>query len=177
MLEIGQPTFESNLTIQSMPGKPRVVSVAVPTTTGTTRIVVAPVPDAAYAIRVNYYVAWTDLVLGAVPSFHFHSGSSEVHVLLNAHGLALGESAVFPLATTGAGVTIQGTYDVVQVSGANEFSITARMGTSPVPGVTPSKDTRASSVAEITTDRVLPVVVLGATVALWPVYLVSDWPV
>lgn len=61
---------------------------------------------------------------GSVPSFHFHSGSSEVHVLLNDHGMVVDNETVFPISTSGSGVTILGTYDVVQVSGANEFSIT-----------------------------------------------------
>lgn len=60
---------------------------------------------------------------GAVPSFATASGSALVTVTLAAHGLAVGGSITFPVATTVGGVTISGTYTVVSVGGANTFDI------------------------------------------------------
>lgn len=61
---------------------------------------------------------------GAVPVFTTTSGSALVSVLLTAHGLSQGSTAVFPASTTGNGVTIQGAYTVVTVTDANNFVIT-----------------------------------------------------
>ena len=61
---------------------------------------------------------------GAVPVFTTTSGSAPVSVLLNSHGLAVGNTAVFPASTTGNGVTIQGGYTVSTVVDANNFKIT-----------------------------------------------------
>lgn len=62
---------------------------------------------------------------GAVPSFTTTNGSSTVSVTLASHGLSVGSTIVFPISTSVGGVTIQGTYTVVGVSGANVFSISA----------------------------------------------------
>jgi hypothetical protein len=61
---------------------------------------------------------------GAVPVFTTTNGSALVSVLLNGHGLSVGQTAVFPIATTGNGVTILGSYTVVTVTDANDFVIT-----------------------------------------------------
>src|SRR5438445_2817572 len=61
---------------------------------------------------------------GAVPSFTTTSGSAAVSVALTAHGLSVGQTAVFRASTTGNGVTIQGAYTVATVADANDFTIT-----------------------------------------------------
>lgn len=61
---------------------------------------------------------------GAVPVFTTSSGSAAVAVLITKHGLAVGNTAVFPASTTGNGVTIQGAYTVATVTDANNFTIT-----------------------------------------------------
>lgn len=61
---------------------------------------------------------------GAVPEFTTGSGSALVSVLLAAHGQSVGSPAVFPIATTGNGVTIKGSYTVAAVADANNFTIT-----------------------------------------------------
>jgi hypothetical protein len=60
---------------------------------------------------------------GAVPVFTTASGTSSVNVLLVAHGLAVGETVVFPIATTGNGVTIEGSYTAATIVDADNFSI------------------------------------------------------
>jgi hypothetical protein len=62
---------------------------------------------------------------GAVPVFTTASGSASVSVALAAHGLSVGNTAVFRASTTGNGVTIQGSYTVATVADANNFTITA----------------------------------------------------
>jgi hypothetical protein len=61
---------------------------------------------------------------GAVPAFTTTNASSSVSVLLTAHGLSVGSTIVFPIATTARGVTIQGLYSVASVTDANNFVIT-----------------------------------------------------
>jgi len=60
---------------------------------------------------------------GAVPQFTTTSGSSTVSVTLNDHGLAVGDTVVFPISTTVGGVTVSGSTTVVSVASANAFSI------------------------------------------------------
>ncbi len=64
---------------------------------------------------------------GAVPTFTTTSTSSVVQVNLNNHGLTAGIGVAhqvnFPIATTGNGVTILGTYTVASVVSANAFTI------------------------------------------------------
>lgn len=60
---------------------------------------------------------------GAVPVFNTTSSSSTVAVTLNSHGLAAGDSIVFPLSTTVGGVTIDGTYSATAISSSNAFNI------------------------------------------------------
>jgi hypothetical protein len=62
---------------------------------------------------------------GAVPAFTTTNMSESVSVALANHGLSVGNTVVFPIATTGNGVTIQGAYDVVTVTDANDFVIYA----------------------------------------------------
>jgi hypothetical protein len=62
---------------------------------------------------------------GTVPVFTTTSGSSAVSVLLATHGLLVGSSIVFPLSTTVGGLTIQGTYQAISITDANNFVIAA----------------------------------------------------
>jgi hypothetical protein len=63
---------------------------------------------------------------GAVPVFTTASGSAQVKVTLDAHGLVAGNDVVFPIATTGNGLTIQpGSYTVVSIVDSNNFNIIA----------------------------------------------------
>lgn len=62
---------------------------------------------------------------GAVPTFTTTSGSATTSVDFAAHGLSAGAQVNFPIATTGGGVTIQGTYTAVTITDADHFTITA----------------------------------------------------
>lgn len=66
-----------------------------------------------------------NIVFASVPLFTTTNGSFQVSVEFLNHGLTANEDevVVFPLSTTGGGVTIQGTYDVVSVADVNDFSI------------------------------------------------------
>jgi hypothetical protein len=65
---------------------------------------------------------------GAVPTFTTTNGSAIVQVNLAKHGLTVGVGTAhqinFPIATTGNGVTISGTYTVASVVTADAFNIT-----------------------------------------------------
>jgi len=65
-----------------------------------------------------------NIVFSSVPVFTATSGSANVSVYLNNHGLAAGATVIFPVSTTGNGVTIVGAYTVISVTDANNFSIT-----------------------------------------------------
>jgi hypothetical protein len=60
---------------------------------------------------------------GTVPAFTTTSGSSLVSVALTAHGVVQGATVVFPISTSGNGVTINGSYTVASVTDANDFKI------------------------------------------------------
>jgi hypothetical protein len=60
---------------------------------------------------------------GAVPVFTTLVNSAVVTVTLNNHGLAVGDSIVFPIPTTGNGVTISGLYAAATVPSANTITI------------------------------------------------------
>lgn len=60
---------------------------------------------------------------GAVPVFDTTSGSSAVVVTLADHGLAVGNTVVFPIATAVGGVTVSGTYTVTEVGSVNTFAV------------------------------------------------------
>lgn len=61
---------------------------------------------------------------GAVPVFTTVSGSATASVLLDNHGLdASDNTIVFPIPTTGNGVTINGLYSAVTITDANNFVI------------------------------------------------------
>jgi hypothetical protein len=59
-----------------------------------------------------------------VPLFTTVSGSATVTVTLAVHGMSVGFTAVFPIATTGNGVTILGAYTITGIVDANNFTIT-----------------------------------------------------
>jgi hypothetical protein len=77
----------------------------------------------SYEITASKNATSTVSNAGAVPAFTTTSGSSTVSVALTAHGLVVGSIVVFPIATTGNGVTISGAYTVTAVADANNFSI------------------------------------------------------
>lgn len=60
---------------------------------------------------------------GDVPVFDSTSGSATIQVTFPDHGLAVGESIVFPIPTTVGGIVVLGTYAATAVGGANVFSI------------------------------------------------------
>lgn len=60
---------------------------------------------------------------GTVPSFATTNGSATVSVTLAAHGLAVGDTVVFPISTTVGGISILGTYTVIGISSADIFTI------------------------------------------------------
>lgn len=61
MLSVSEDRIDADATVQSATGKPRRVGLCIPTTAGTPRIRVTPVPDAVYAIEIKYLKGWTDL--------------------------------------------------------------------------------------------------------------------
>jgi hypothetical protein len=61
---------------------------------------------------------------GHVPIFTTTSGSSTVSVQINAHGLSVGSQVVFPIPTTGNGVTVDGAYTVLNIGDPDNFRIT-----------------------------------------------------
>lgn len=65
LLQVSEDRIDAEATIQAYAGKPHSVGICIPTTTGTPRIRVTPVPDAVYAINVKYLKAWTDLSSGS----------------------------------------------------------------------------------------------------------------
>jgi hypothetical protein len=80
----------------------------------------------SYKIRAAVNATATVNNVGAVPVFTTTSGSSIVSVALNAHGLAAaGDTIVFPIPTTGNGVTISGLYGALAITDANNFTILA----------------------------------------------------
>jgi hypothetical protein len=60
---------------------------------------------------------------GAVPAFTTTNASFTVEVTINNHGLAAGNTVVFPVSTTGNGVTVLGSYEVISIVDANNFDI------------------------------------------------------
>ncbi len=60
---------------------------------------------------------------GAVPTFTTTTNSAIVEVGLTAHGLSVGSIVVFPIATTGNGVTVSGRNTVTSIVDANNFDI------------------------------------------------------
>jgi hypothetical protein len=59
----------------------------------------------------------------SLPIFTTTIGSEIVSVNFVAHGQSVGSTVVFPITTTGNGVTIDAAYDVVSVTDANDFTI------------------------------------------------------
>lgn len=66
-----------------------------------------------------------NIVFSSVPVFTTASGSAVVNVAFIAHGLSVGDAFVFPISTTGSGVTILGTYAVASVVDVDHFTIIA----------------------------------------------------
>lgn len=64
-----------------------------------------------------------NIVFYAIPIFTTTNGSSQVSVKFVNHNTTQGDIVVFPVSTTGGGVAIQGSYDVVSVTDANTFII------------------------------------------------------
>src|SRR5262249_22282803 len=62
---------------------------------------------------------------GAVPRYTTTNASATVSVLLTGHGLSVGQNFVDPVGTSVGGVTILGSYPVISVADANNFSIVA----------------------------------------------------
>jgi hypothetical protein len=79
----------------------------------------------SYEIEASELATATVSNGGDVPVFDTTSGAALVQVTLADHGLAQGEVAVFPIPTTVGGLTIGGSYNVVQVGSPSQFSITA----------------------------------------------------
>lgn len=67
----------------------------------------------------------TEVNGGVVPEFDTTDASSEVVVTLPDHGLVAGDFFDFFVSTTVGGVTISGTYQVLSVASADEFTINA----------------------------------------------------
>lgn len=66
-----------------------------------------------------------EIVFASVPVFGTTEDSPLVSVTLIDHGLSVGSRVNFPVATTGAGVTIEGAYTVASVPTADRFTISA----------------------------------------------------
>jgi len=80
----------------------------------------------SYTIRAATNATSAVVNGGAVPVFTTTAGSANVSVLLTAHGLSVvapENTIVFPIPTTGNGVTVSGLYAVSSVSDANNFVI------------------------------------------------------
>lgn len=60
-LFVSEARIDAEVTIQAYAGKPTTVGLCVPTTAGTPRIRVTPVPDDVYGIEVKYLKGWIDL--------------------------------------------------------------------------------------------------------------------
>lgn len=64
---------------------------------------------------------------GAVPSFTTTSGQFAVAVTFAAHGLSVGSTAIYPVATSVGGLTLQGFYTVQSVASSSAYTIDAPM--------------------------------------------------
>jgi hypothetical protein len=81
------------------------------------------VSSTSYTIKAASVATSTVNNAGAVPSFTTTASSANVTVTLTAHGLIVGSTLNFPIATTVGGLTIQGNYTVTSVTDANNFVI------------------------------------------------------
>jgi len=80
----------------------------------------------SYQIRAAMNATASVVSGGAVPVFTTTIGSANVSVALNSHGLSVvapENTIVFPIPTTGNGVTIDGLYNVASITSANAFVI------------------------------------------------------
>ena len=64
-----------------------------------------------------------DIVFCSIPIFTTTNGASTVSVNFIDHGSLAGNTVVFPIPTTGNGITIKGSYTVLSVTDANNFII------------------------------------------------------
>ena len=93
------------------------VGTTVTSTTGTTVVMNANATAPGVGSGDN-------IVFVSLPIFRTTSGSSVVAVKLINHGVsAIGQIVVFPIATTGNGVTIQGSYSVLSITNSDNFTI------------------------------------------------------
>lgn len=69
---------------------------------------------------------------GAVPVYTFTTGSDFVNVKLDNHGYFLGQSYAILVATSYAGVTLLGSYEITEVVDANNFVISASTSASTI---------------------------------------------
>lgn len=81
----------------------------------------------SYQINASMNATATVNNLGHVPIFTTTNNSATISVEVDAHGVVVGQQVVFPISTTGNGVTILGTYTVLTVPDANDFTITANV--------------------------------------------------
>lgn len=79
----------------------------------------------SYSITAAVNATGTVNNLGHVPIFTTTNGSSTVSVEIDDHGVTAGQQVVFPILTTGNGVTILGAYIVLTITDANDFTIAA----------------------------------------------------
>jgi len=66
-----------------------------------------------------------DIVFSSIPVFTVIAGSAVVTVTFINHNLSVGGSVQFPIATTGSGVSILGSYKVLTIPSANTFTISS----------------------------------------------------
>lgn len=79
----------------------------------------------SYEITASADATATEANAGTVPAFDTTSGSAAVDVTLADHGLTTSGRITFPIPTSVGGLTIEGTYQVVDVASADVFTITA----------------------------------------------------
>ena len=65
------------------------------------------------------------ILFTSIPVFTTTNGSSTVKVTFIGHNTAVGNTVVFQVSTTGNGVTISGSYEVITIVDANNFDIAA----------------------------------------------------
>jgi hypothetical protein len=82
-----------------------------------------PTGTGTYEIEAATLATATVASGGAVPEFTTTAASSIVNVMFEDHGLAVGDTIVFPIATTSDGVTIDGSYLATSIVDADNFEI------------------------------------------------------
>ncbi len=87
--------------------------------------IISIVGGSSYTIDAVIAAASTASNTGTVPTFTPTTNSPTVSVNIATHGISAAGTVVFPIPTTGDGITIVGQYTVGSVTDANNFSITA----------------------------------------------------